>query len=353
MKLRLPNYYSQFQCIANKCKENCCSAGWEIDIDEKSANFYNSISGEFGEKLHKSINSNPPKHFILESNKKCPFLNKENLCEIYIKLGKEHLCEICSEHPRFYEWFEGVKEGGIGLCCEEAARIILLQNTPFNTYEIDIPYEECNNYPSELYSYLLDVRHKIILYLEDASLPLNSRIRDILWYSYTIQQNLDSDLLDDEELFNVTPTEEADMQSILEFFLTLESNNSNWIPYLTNCISKYSNSLDMMKKFEDANTNITRYLQNISVYFIWRYFLKGVFDREILSTVKFMVVSISVIKFLLFCKWMENGSLNFEDCIFIVKHYSEEVEYSDDNLSAFAMASYNETFFSVESLLGI
>ena len=65
-----------------------------------------------------------------------------------------------------------------------------------------------------------------------------------------------------------------------------------------------------------------------------------------------MVVSIAVIKFLLFCKWLENGVLSFEDCIWVVKKYSEEVEYSDDNLIALAEASYDEEFFSVEGLLG-
>ena len=34
MKLRVPDYYDEFQCIADKCSDNCCIGGWEIDIDE-------------------------------------------------------------------------------------------------------------------------------------------------------------------------------------------------------------------------------------------------------------------------------------------------------------------------------
>ncbi|MBR2587990.1 MAG: flagellin lysine-N-methylase [Bacilli bacterium] len=352
MKLRLPNYYKQFHCIANECKENCCTAGWEIDIDTKSANFYNSISGKFGDKLHTHINFNTPSHFILDNNNKCPFLNSDNLCEIYINLGKDCLCEICTEHPRYYEWFDGVKEGGIGLCCEEVARIILSQTEPFSTYEVEIPYEDCDEYDTNVFSYLINARAKILSYLNDDTRHFDSRIHDVLWYCYTIQQNLDSELLDDEEIFSVSTSTRPNLLAILNFFLTLEHNDANWIIWFKNCINNYSNSLDKMEDFEKDNPDVFQYLKNISIYFIWRYFLKGVFDGEVLSKVKLMVVSIAVIKFLLFCKWLENGVLSFEDCIWVVKKYSEEVEYSDDNLIALAEASYDEEFFSVEGLLG-
>ena len=51
MKLRFPEYYKQFKCIANNCKDSCCSAGWEIDIDKKTLELYKKVPGEFGEKL--------------------------------------------------------------------------------------------------------------------------------------------------------------------------------------------------------------------------------------------------------------------------------------------------------------
>ena len=33
MVFRVPSYYKNFRCIADKCPDNCCR-GWEIDIDE-------------------------------------------------------------------------------------------------------------------------------------------------------------------------------------------------------------------------------------------------------------------------------------------------------------------------------
>ena len=162
-----------------------------------------------------------------------------------------------------------------------------------------------------------------------------------------------SDLLDDEDIIDVTSSEVPRLREVLEFFLSLEPNDINWIDYLKNSIDSHSCSLDWMKEFEDNNPEIMNYLKNISIYFVWRYFLKGVFDGEILSKMKFMAVSILIVKFLFYCTWQDTGSLSLDECVSIVRRYSEEVEYSDDNMLAFAEASYDNDFFSVENLLAL
>ena len=44
MKLFAPKYYTEFSCIADRCRHSCC-IGWEIDIDadtaEKQLKVYN------------------------------------------------------------------------------------------------------------------------------------------------------------------------------------------------------------------------------------------------------------------------------------------------------------------------
>ena len=77
MKLRVPNYYKKFHCIANNCTD-CCCIGWEIDIDNKTANFYESVSNQFGKKLKANILWDKQKSFILDKNERCPFLNNKN-----------------------------------------------------------------------------------------------------------------------------------------------------------------------------------------------------------------------------------------------------------------------------------
>ena len=52
MIVRVPDYFSEFSCIAGDCKDSCC-LGWEIDIDEDSYEYYQTLPGEVGERLRK------------------------------------------------------------------------------------------------------------------------------------------------------------------------------------------------------------------------------------------------------------------------------------------------------------
>ena len=54
MRLKVPKYYKNFKCIADKCKDSCC-IGWEMPIDEMSVSLYKDAGGEFGERLRASL----------------------------------------------------------------------------------------------------------------------------------------------------------------------------------------------------------------------------------------------------------------------------------------------------------
>ena len=351
MKLCMPEYYKQFKCIAEKCSDNCC-IGWKIDIDEKTFSKYNQLTDDFGKKLNENIKKDKQKSFILDEKERCPFLNNENLCEIFINLGENNLCKICTEHPRYYEWFDGIKEGGIGLCCEEAARIILSQNKKFSTYTINIPFEDCEEYDNSIYVYLKNARNRIIDFLDNSPLPFELRIRNILQFSEDLQNNIDNNNLKPvnfsykELVLNVIHNK----QPLFDTFLDLEPLDNNWIPYLKRCINSYNSYKYRLPEFRKYTSELSHYLKNISIYFVWRYFLKGVFDLDILSKTKLFVVSILMIETLFFNNWLEKGTLTLEDCSTIVKNYSKEIEYSEENLLALKKAFNTLEIFSVDNL---
>ena len=125
MQNAYPDYYPLFRCIADRCRHNCC-IGWEIDVDGDSLAAYDQIGGEMGEYLHKCIDrSGEMPHFILGEQERCPFLNGKNLCDLILYGGEGMLCQICTDHPRYRSFFSERTEIGVGLCCEEAARLIL------------------------------------------------------------------------------------------------------------------------------------------------------------------------------------------------------------------------------------
>lgn len=354
MKLRVPKYYKEFKCIADKCKNSCCSAGWEIDIDDKTAEIYKNVDGAFGDKLKENIEFKKPSHFVLNKNGTCPFFNKCGLCDIYINLGEDKLCQICTDHPRFYEWFDGVKEAGIGLCCEEAARIILSQDRKFGTCEIGIADEECDEYDDDVYEYLLSCRNKVINYLDDDTIDLEKKLKNVLWFGYMTQVDLDSGLLDDEEIVSVDEIGEGNcIADIIDFLCGLEPNDNQWIPYLKHCLSVYKKADDKMVEFENEHPEVSCYIKNIAIYFVWRYFLKGVYDCDVVCKLKLMYVSCFVIRWLMYCYWLENGTVELCDCVEIVKRFSEEIEYSDENLERFWDGCYELDLFSVENLIDL
>ena len=121
MKLYAPAYYKDFKCIADKCTHSCC-VGWEISVDEQTEVRYNCLSVSEREEILSHIEDGVIR---LCPDGKCPFLDGQGLCRIISGHGEGYVSEICREHPRFYNFCGDRAEVGLGLSCEEAARIAL------------------------------------------------------------------------------------------------------------------------------------------------------------------------------------------------------------------------------------
>ena len=331
MIFRTPSYYNLFRCTADKCSDNCC-IGWEIDNDPDTAAYYKSVKGDFGKRLKENISDE--NSFILKGER-CPFLNENNLCDIIINCGENHLCQICSDHPRYFEWYGSLKEGGIGLSCEEGARLILTNDNPTVTESNICEYED--EIDEELLSLLLSERKKLFDILDSDS-ALKDKLTLILDRAENLQFRIDNPHLSDE-LF-ICDSSESGSQSfrnILSLFSDFEPIDESWTQEYHSLMQEESFSLSFTEKEEKYSVNLLR-------YFIWRYFLKGVFDEEILSKVKFAVVSLLVIKAMTrendsLCAWTEKNKL-----------YSKQMEYSEENRELFFDYTYEKESLSTEKL---
>ena len=173
MKILAPDFYNNFKCIAGDCIHSCCE-GWEIDIDEVSLEKYRNFPEVF---KHVSLEEVP--HFELNGIR-CPFLRDDNLCQLYIDHGEDFLCQICTDHPRFRNFWTGRIEVGLGLACEEAAKLVLGSDHPLKLEVIEDDGED-ESLPEDE-TWLMDVRQKLLDSVEGNG-P-EARLLEYLIYRY-------------------------------------------------------------------------------------------------------------------------------------------------------------------------
>ena len=125
MSVWYPEFYPAFRCRASACRHSCCR-GWEIDVDEDSAETYRSLSGALGEELRSALwEDGEGWHFRLDGEERCPFLQPDGLCRLIRELGEDALCEICALHPRFFQEVGADELWGLGLSCEAVTELLL------------------------------------------------------------------------------------------------------------------------------------------------------------------------------------------------------------------------------------
>jgi len=286
MKLIAPDYYLEFNCIADKCKHNCC-IGWEIDIDDSTYKYYQTLTGKFEEKIKKSISTYGTPHFILDKNERCPFLNDNNLCDIIAELGHDKLCQICSDHPRFRNFLSDRTEIGLGFCCEEAVHIALNKKDKTRLVQL-------NDYDEQLTKFeinFLNFRNNLFDIIQNRNMSIDKRI---------------------ELMLNVCNAR-IPKKTIAEWaniYLSLERLDPKWTDMLIN-ISTKENDLNLNIEFEQ-----------FLFYLIYRHLTDAINYGDISKRASFIAVSYLLIKQLCI-------TYNVEES---VRMYCSEIEYSENNL---------------------
>ena len=297
MKRVVPDWYSQFRCTASKCRHSCC-IGWEVDVSADALARYQQVTGPFGERLRQSIAMGECPHFILGEGERCPFLNGENLCDIYIALGEDALCQICADHPRWREFYADRVEEGLGLCCEEAARLLLSQKNPVKLVELPMKGEA--EEPDEGYLGLLEQRQLVLRLLQDRSKSLSARLEDVC-FLLGIQRG------------------ERTLYEDIDFLLGLEIMDPAWRALLEQRPTP---------RWEDA---WDRDGEHLMCYLVWRYFLSWGLERWAEDfAIRFGLFSLRLLGALYGTK----TELTLEDRVEFVRAWSAELEYSEDNLEA-------------------
>lgn len=381
MKLRVPGYYKQFTCIADRCIDNCCFGGWQIDIDKETIDYYDTVQGDFGDRLKKYVDKEAGCFNL--NNGQCPFLLENNLCEIYKELGPEHMGLVCTQFPRFTEYYGNIKETGIGMACEEAARIILNDSTPFILEETDIDEEEIwGEYDSSLGQSLFILRDKIMSMLDDTSLSLSDKLCVILdkcdYLQNLINNNnyneirkfcSDIDLIKDikaSSLKQDTSTSiitsndnskpdnrviKAINMKIWWAYLDLEPLNSQWQELSSNAYDYLYENNDEVCCPPYDNYLLEIYLTRLTKYYVYRYMLKASFDHNLTGKAQLIVSNLIILKDLFIFRKGKDSNQDDEKILMDIIHiFSRETEYSEDNISDLYDSFIFDDVFSCKSL---
>ena len=380
MKIRVPEYFKDFKCIASKCEDTCC-AGWGIVIDDVTYDRYKNVQGKFGERLRSEIVHEAGENIFVLKGNNCPFLNKEKTCDIYINIGEENLCYTCQQYPRYTEEFGSLREIGISLSCPEAARI-MLNNDKKVTFELSENEEVVSSYNdinAQLFIELLKSRNIVMDMLQDRDIDLRKRVALALLFVDEIQEKIDEseikeiksvrekysdkffleELLEKleeykdnegikydniQEYFNVfrdlkhiTPNDPLGLNDALRYFWQADEDEELYILKHKQFVEYYE---DKIYKFE-----------NILVYFVFRYFMKAVFDYDALAKIKTAIISYMMIRELAVVRYIENNEFTDEDMVDIAHTYSKDIEHLEENIEALAELFETNEVFDIEEMV--
>lgn len=380
MKLRTPDYFDEFKCIADKCEDTCC-AGWGIVIDDKSYEKYLSIQGKFGEVLRSKIVQDEDENVFILNGDRCSFLNDNNLCEIYSELGGENLCYTCRQYPRYLEEFGNLREIGLSLSCPEAARIILSKSriVNFKLSEIDEEVSVYNDINPSIYINLMQCRKIIFDILQDRKIELIDRLILALIFVNEIQEKIDSNdisfiknikdkYINKEFIYeklnsfnkydNRIEEKYINIHNIINIFKDLKHLKDNDILGLENSLRYFWKDPEDINVYSEVNLAFNTYykkneykFEQIVIYYVYRYFMKSVFDYDALAKLKFALVSFIIIKELSIIRYLENKEFLDEDLVDIVYKYSRDIEHLEENIDILEELFETRDEFSVDNLI--
>lgn len=374
MEIRVPHYYRKFRCSADQCPDTCC-AGWQIVIDEKTLEKYHTMEGPFGNRLANSIDWREGV-FKQYEDRRCAFLDENNLCDIYTEAGPEMFCRTCKTYPRHFEEFENVREISLAMSCPQAAKLILEPVEPVKFITVEKPHKEeiYEDFDFFLYSKLTDAREIILAILQDRTWPVRKRMAMVLAFTHDLQSRIyrghtiamedvfarytkpgarekfEKLLIDYEEC----PESAKDFKKgMFKQFEKLEVLRESWPELLKKTLENVEDEeLDRCWNVQEGDADLEIIAEHLMVYFIFTYFCGAVYDEEAHAKMKFSVIGTLMILEIAKTLWKKEPTKGKMAAVLeAAKDYSREVEHSDENIELLEKLSKREGVFGLKSLL--
>lgn len=372
MEILKPSYYSQFECIGGKCKDTCC-IGWQIEIDKKSYKKYKNVKGKIGERLNSCIkrNKNNPTDLFYGSMRlneaKCQMLNEDNLCDIYINLGEEFLCNTCKQYPRLISKYGSVYEKTLSLSCPEVARFLVDNNEKFSfnldeeeLSEVEKQYIVNNDYNDEIYNLLWKTRALMIQVAQFHEIEVWKRILFIKLIEEKVQDRINNKDYSNIDSFLGALTENITNYEVIKSLDNIKKVNRVKINLIINILQKRADLgktnhkfwsiledfnylfdgrsedailklLDVKEeKFNNYFKEMEYVLENYIIYNLYNNVMKSLSSYDLNRQIVILILKFSIVKILLLAKWNRNNEvLKNEDIIDVLYSFSRVMEHNE------------------------
>lgn len=367
MRIRVPDYYENFRCLAGECPHTCCEK-WEVVVDCDTARGYLAEPGPLGDKLRAALQYDEEGEFcFLLNGGRCPFLDENNLCEIHSMLGETATSITCREHPRFTEDYGSFQEIALSASCPAVNALLFGTERPltFHVYtgderllellrkpeklkaagsggetldngphrEDEALREDCNEAGDPWLASLALIRTRMLALLEDRKAPLKQRLGDFLSFAADAQGLLDEERTEELPRLTAEWTAPKHKRSVgpglfpqaFRLLETLEALEPDW--------------RELLQRAEAAEPAAVseNLLERIAVYFAFRYLLKAVNDGDLLGRAQLCVFAVLTTERLAaVCGTAE-----------ALRRFSCEIEHSGENLEALLAAFWENEALSL------
>ena len=392
MKVMTPHYYT----------DTCC-AGWDVDVDKNSYKYYKTVKGAFGKRL-KSVmvpSQDGECTFTLKEGGRCPFLNDDNLCDLYIELGEDKLCETCAEFPRFINDYGNIREIGIAPSCKTAGELMFSykDELTFDTVEDNSLTLEPNDIDAYTYMHLRQARIVAFGIISDRDISIFERLMLYLNYAKRIQKHLDAerdeliagvakrfcgpdyreklldklksrdtvlpDKLQDGDIVKSKPEVHKSygtrlikgLRHFFDDFKGMEVINPDWnihvarVRQFLDGLADDSELVAAMKDYHAGSEAFAYEYEQLAMYYVYRYMLDAVNDYDVLLKAKNAVIGILAVDIMAAANHASGCMPDFTMRVDIAHLYSRQFEHSYYNYEVYREYFGTKRCYSYEFLM--
>ena len=295
-----------FRCLASACPDSCC-VGWDVVVDDETAERYRAMPGAFGRKLRETMCTDVDGDTIFRlRDGRCPFLQADDLCRVWRQCGEAMLPVTCRRFPRIVQEYDDFTEVCLSLSCPEAVRRLLTAD------EIAAPFPKTAD--DELRG-LSVLRGEWMTMLQNEDVPFGTAVCHVLRDASNAQG---------------VPFGEREPSDIKAFFERLTELDAMTDMFRA-CIQK-----------PQPVPRLTRQTaENLCAYYLYRYVQQAVSDGDVLSKVQMML---SALTFAAFAPLTTAEN---------VRLFSKEVEHSYDNMEKLNEWFWTDDAFSPETFAAV